>query len=93
MEGGGAYGAAKAGGAFDPVRFVQQPQVLARIGSAVSAAGAALRCCVVRPNPAFPSLSLSLFSRLRGPVRPGAAVLPFPQPSLSFPRPSPRARP
>ena len=48
MEGGGAYGAAKAGGAFDPLRFVQQPQVLARIVSAVSAAGAALRCCVLR---------------------------------------------
>ncbi|OXB61093.1 hypothetical protein ASZ78_013656 [Callipepla squamata] len=37
MEGGGAYGAAKAGGAFDPVRFVQQPQVLTRIASAVFA--------------------------------------------------------
>lgn len=37
MEGGGgAYGAAKAGGAFSLVRFVQQPQVLARIVSAVS---------------------------------------------------------
>lgn len=40
MEGGGgAYGAAKAGGAFDLVRFVQQPQVLARIVSAVSGSG------------------------------------------------------
>lgn len=40
MEGGGgAYGAAKAGGAFDLVRFVQQPQVLARIVSAVSRDG------------------------------------------------------
>uniref|UniRef100_A0A8C5UIH9 Synaptogyrin n=1 Tax=Malurus cyaneus samueli TaxID=2593467 RepID=A0A8C5UIH9_9PASS len=38
MEGGGgAYGAAKAGGAFDLLRFVQQPQVLARIVSAVFA--------------------------------------------------------
>lgn len=38
MEGGGgAYGAAKAGGSFDLVRFVQQPQVLARIVSAVFA--------------------------------------------------------
>ncbi|XP_062362083.1 synaptogyrin-2 isoform X3 [Cinclus cinclus] len=37
MEGGGgAYGAAKAGGAFDLIRFVQQPQVLARIVSAIS---------------------------------------------------------
>ncbi|XP_054077505.1 synaptogyrin-2 [Rissa tridactyla] len=35
--GGGAYGAAKAGGAFDLARFVQQPQVLARIASAVFA--------------------------------------------------------
>ncbi|NWZ16370.1 SNG2 protein, partial [Agelaius phoeniceus] len=35
--GGGAYGAAKAGGAFDLVRFVQQPQVVARIVSAVFA--------------------------------------------------------
>ncbi|NXP51194.1 SNG2 protein, partial [Heliornis fulica] len=33
----GAYGAAKAGGSFDPARFVQQPQVLARIASAVFA--------------------------------------------------------
>lgn len=40
MEGGGgAYGAAKAGGAFDLVRFVQQPQVVARIVSAVSRDG------------------------------------------------------
>lgn len=40
MEGGGgAYGAAKAGGSFDLVRFVQQPQVLARIVSAVSWSG------------------------------------------------------
>ncbi|XP_063265469.1 synaptogyrin-2 [Prinia subflava] len=38
MEGGGgAYGAAKAGGSFDLVRFVQQPQVLARIVSAIFA--------------------------------------------------------
>ncbi|KAK4811978.1 hypothetical protein QYF61_022974 [Mycteria americana] len=37
MEGGGAYGAAKAGGTFDLGRFVQQPQVLARIASAVFA--------------------------------------------------------
>ncbi|NWR79845.1 SNG2 protein, partial [Centropus unirufus] len=35
--GGGAYGAAKAGGSFELGRFVQQPQVLARIASAVSA--------------------------------------------------------
>ncbi|NXY91551.1 SNG2 protein, partial [Alcedo cyanopectus] len=35
--GGGAYGAAKAGGSFDLVRFVQQPQVVARIVSAVFA--------------------------------------------------------
>ncbi|NXX82454.1 SNG2 protein, partial [Urocolius indicus] len=34
---GGAYGAAKAGGTFDVRRFVQQPQVLARIVSALFA--------------------------------------------------------
>nr|XP_028571404.1 synaptogyrin-2 isoform X1 [Podarcis muralis] len=35
--GGGAYGAAKAGGTFDPWRFLQQPQVIARILSAIFA--------------------------------------------------------
>ncbi|NXP76283.1 SNG2 protein, partial [Ramphastos sulfuratus] len=35
--GGGAYGAAKAGGSFDLGRFVQQPQVLTRIASAIFA--------------------------------------------------------
>ncbi|NXU94480.1 SNG2 protein, partial [Xiphorhynchus elegans] len=35
--GGGAYGAAKAGGTFDLLRFVRQPQVVARIVSAVFA--------------------------------------------------------
>ncbi|XP_072846775.1 synaptogyrin-2 isoform X1 [Pogona vitticeps] len=36
-SGGGAYGAAKAGGTFDPWRFVQQPQVIARLLSALFA--------------------------------------------------------
>ncbi|KAM6472914.1 synaptogyrin-2 [Liasis olivaceus] len=36
-SGGGAYGAAKAGGTFDPWHFLQQPQVIARILSAVFA--------------------------------------------------------
>ncbi|XP_063149392.1 synaptogyrin-2 [Candoia aspera] len=36
-SGGGAYGAAKAGGTFDPWRFLHQPQVIARILSAVFA--------------------------------------------------------
>ncbi|XP_074870447.1 synaptogyrin-2 [Carettochelys insculpta] len=35
MESGGAYGAAKAGGAFDLARFLQRPQVLVRLLSAV----------------------------------------------------------
>lgn len=35
-SGGGAYGAAKAGGTFDLWRFLQQPQVVVRILSAVS---------------------------------------------------------
>lgn len=38
-SGGGAYGAAKAGGAFDPWRFLQQPQVISRVLSAVSESG------------------------------------------------------
>ncbi|XP_054833484.1 synaptogyrin-2 [Eublepharis macularius] len=38
MEGGGgAYGAEKAGGTFDPWRFLQQPQVVVRVLSAVFA--------------------------------------------------------
>lgn len=36
MEGMQAYGAGKAGGAFDPVTFVQQPQTILRIVSWVS---------------------------------------------------------
>ncbi|XP_066473132.1 synaptogyrin-2 isoform X1 [Tiliqua scincoides] len=36
-SGGGAYGAAKAGGAFEPWRFLQQPQVISRLLSAVFA--------------------------------------------------------
>ncbi|XP_061471859.1 synaptogyrin-2 [Rhineura floridana] len=36
-SGGGAYGAAKAGGTFDPWRFLQQPQVIVRILSAIFA--------------------------------------------------------
>ncbi|CAM2102120.1 synaptogyrin-2 [Caretta caretta] len=35
MESGGAYGAAKAGGTFDLLRFLQRPQVLVRLLSAV----------------------------------------------------------
>ncbi|KAF7278757.1 synaptogyrin [Rhynchophorus ferrugineus] len=31
MEGVGAYGGGKAGGAFDPISFVQRPQVLLRV--------------------------------------------------------------
>lgn len=30
MEGVGAYGGGKAGGAFDPISFVQRPQVILR---------------------------------------------------------------
>ncbi|CAH1992100.1 unnamed protein product [Acanthoscelides obtectus] len=30
MEGGGAYGGGKAGGAFDPITFVQRPHVILR---------------------------------------------------------------
>ena len=30
MEGGGAYGAGKAGGPFDPIAFVKKPQVILR---------------------------------------------------------------
>lgn len=36
MEGMQAYGAGKAGGAFDPVTFIQQPQTIIRIVSWVS---------------------------------------------------------
>uniref|UniRef100_A0A8C3F4U7 Synaptogyrin 2 n=1 Tax=Chrysemys picta bellii TaxID=8478 RepID=A0A8C3F4U7_CHRPI len=35
MESGGAYGAAKAGGTLDLLRFLQRPQVLVRLLSAV----------------------------------------------------------
>lgn len=38
MEGMQAYGAGKAGGAFDPVTFLQQPQTILRIVSWVRAA-------------------------------------------------------
>ncbi|XP_066293096.1 synaptogyrin-3-like [Branchiostoma lanceolatum] len=31
MDGGGAYGAGKAGAAFDPVEFIKRPQVICRI--------------------------------------------------------------
>lgn len=30
MEGAGAYGGGKAGGAFDPISFIQRPQVILR---------------------------------------------------------------
>lgn len=30
MDGGGAYGAGKAGAPFDPIQFVQRPQVILR---------------------------------------------------------------
>lgn len=30
MEGVGAYGGGKAGGSFDPITFVQRPQVILR---------------------------------------------------------------
>ncbi|XP_002736675.1 synaptogyrin-3-like isoform X2 [Saccoglossus kowalevskii] len=33
MEGGGAYGAGKAGSAFDPIAFIKRPQVILRIVS------------------------------------------------------------
>jgi len=33
MDGGGAYGAGKAGGAFDPIAFIKKPQVILRIVS------------------------------------------------------------
>lgn len=36
MEGMQAYGAGKAGGAFDPITFFQQPQTIIRIVSWVS---------------------------------------------------------
>lgn len=36
MEGMQAYGAGKAGGAFDPVTFFQQPQTILRVVSWVS---------------------------------------------------------
>lgn len=36
MEGGGAYGAGKAGGPFDPIAFVKKPQVILRAVSWVS---------------------------------------------------------
>lgn len=36
MEGVGAYGGGKAGGAFDPISFVQRPQVIVRAVSWVS---------------------------------------------------------
>lgn len=36
MEGVGAYGGGKAGGAFDPISFVQRPQVILRAVSWVS---------------------------------------------------------
>lgn len=36
MDSGGAYGAGKAGGAFDPFIFVQRPQVILRAVCLVS---------------------------------------------------------
>ena len=36
MEGGGAYGAGKAGGPFDPIAFIKKPQVILRLVSWVS---------------------------------------------------------
>lgn len=36
MDGGGAFGAGKAGGQFDPVAYVKKPQVIVRALSLVS---------------------------------------------------------
>ena len=36
MEGGGAYGAGKAGGPFDPLTFIRKPSVILRAVSWVS---------------------------------------------------------
>ena len=36
MDGGGAYGAGKAGAPFDPIQFVQRPQVILRAVCLVS---------------------------------------------------------
>lgn len=36
MNAGGAYGGGKAGGSFDPITFIQRPQVLLRALSWVS---------------------------------------------------------
>jgi hypothetical protein len=36
MDGGGAYGAGKAGAPFDPIQFVQRPQVILRAACLVS---------------------------------------------------------
>jgi hypothetical protein len=36
MDGGGAYGAGKAGSPFDPIQFIQRPQVILRAACLVS---------------------------------------------------------
>jgi hypothetical protein len=36
MDGGGAYGGGKAGAPFDPIQFVQRPQVILRAACLVS---------------------------------------------------------
>jgi len=36
MDGGGAYGAGKAGAPFDPIQFIQRPQVILRAACLVS---------------------------------------------------------
>lgn len=36
MDGGGAYGGGKAGASFDPIQFVQRPQVILRAVCLVS---------------------------------------------------------
>jgi hypothetical protein len=36
MDGGGAYGGGKAGSPFDPIQFVQRPQVILRAACLVS---------------------------------------------------------
>lgn len=54
MEGMQAYGAGKAGGAFDPITFFQQPQTILRIVSWVSDTGSLL----VLTAPCFDLLDL-----------------------------------
>ncbi|XP_025892664.1 synaptogyrin-2 [Nothoprocta perdicaria] len=79
MEGGGggsgAYGAAKAGGAFDLRLFVQQPQVLARIASALFSL--IVFCCLVGEGytnvPSSPEL-FCIFNRNEDACRYGIGI-------------------